>query len=198
MEREAIIEALKTGNVPRFIEEFLFDRIPYIFANDRTLFVGWKRSLASALDVDPACLTLVGSAAVGLSLSPLKNFKPFDQNSDIDVAVVSAYHFTVGWRYLRTNGSRRMKVDERTKNAWDEHTTRLIYWGTLATDKLLGVMPFGAQWQNSQNTMRSVSPTNGRTINFRIYTDHEALRAYQRSSLNTLRDSLFEKRANNA
>lgn len=117
MEREALIEALKRENANRFLEEHIFDRVPHVFADDRALFVGWKRALASAIEVDPACLTVVGSAAVGYSLNPIKNFKAFDEQSDVDVAVVSHYHFTVAWRYLRTNSARRMRIDERTRIA---------------------------------------------------------------------------------
>ena len=60
-------------------------------------------------------LQFVGSAAIGCSLNPVKNFKPFDSASDVDVAVISNYHFTVAWRYLRTNGTRRLEVDTRTQ-----------------------------------------------------------------------------------
>jgi hypothetical protein len=192
MERETLVEILKRGSAGRFLEEHIFDRVPHVFASDRALFVDWKRSLAEAIEVDPACLTVVGGAAVGNSLNPFKNFKAFDVDSDVDVAIVSHYHFTVAWRYLRTNSVRRMRIDERTRIAWDEHVSRYIYWGTIATDRLLGVLPFGLQWLRAQTQMSSVNPTKGRLVNFRIYADFEALRSYQLVSVKAVRDSLFE------
>jgi hypothetical protein len=129
MEREALIEILKRHPPSRFLEEHVFDCVPHVFGGDRTLFVAWKRTLSDAVDVDPACLIVVGGAAVGNSLNPGKNLKSFDAESDIDVAVISHYHFTVAWRYLRTNSDRRMRVDTRTRIAWDEHVKKYIYWG---------------------------------------------------------------------
>jgi hypothetical protein len=89
------IENLQRLSAPSVLEEHVFDCIPHVFSGDRGSYVAWKRALGSAIDVDPACLTVVGSAAIGCSLNPTKNLKPFDVGSDVDVAVVSNYHFTV-------------------------------------------------------------------------------------------------------
>lgn len=191
MDREAFIALLQRETPTRFIEDQLFDRVPHIFREDRRVFADWKRALGERIDVDPACLTLVGSSATGFSLNPNKNFKEFDESSDVDVAVVSSHHFTVGWRYLRLNGSRRLSVDARTRNSWNEHVTKYIYWGTLATDRLLGVLPFGREWLQASSYMAGFSPTEGRDVNLRIYTDYDALRAYQAQGARTLRESLL-------
>jgi hypothetical protein len=176
--REAFIQSLRSESPVAFVENFLFDRIPAVFGSDRTLFVSWKRTLAKKIEVDPACITIVGSAATGASLNPSKNFKLFDEASDIDVAIISPYHFAIGWRYLRMNGARRLRVDARTRIAWDEHVNRYIYWGTLATDRLLGVLPFGLQWLTATSDIAQIAPTIGRSVNLRIYTDYDSLRAY--------------------
>lgn len=191
MDREAFITLLQRETPIRFIEDQFFDRVPHIFQADRTAFSAWKRSLGERLDVDPACLTLVGSSATGFSLNPNKNFKAFDEASDVDVAVISNHHFTIGWRYLRTNGSRRMSVDVRTRNAWNEHVTKYIYWGTLATDQLLGVLPYGREWLQASSYMSGLAPTEGRDVNLRIYTDYDALRAYQTQGARVLRETLL-------
>ncbi len=191
MDRETMIQTLQHLSVPTFLEEHVFDSVPHVFAGDRAAYVSWKRALGVALDVDPACPTIVGSAAVGYSLNPVKNLKPFNSGSDIDVAVISNYHFAVAWRYLRMNGTRRLKVDTRTRIAWDEHVNRYIYWGTIATDRLLGVLPFGLAWLAARSSMGLVDPTKGRDVNLRIYADYEALRAYQTMSLKSVRESLY-------
>ena len=191
MNRNQLIEALQILSIHSFLEEYVFDSVPHVFNGDRASYVGWKRSLGTAIDVDPACLTVVGSAAVGCSLNPVQNLKPFDEGSDVDVAVISSYHFTVAWRYLRMNGARRLKVDTRTRIAWDDHVNRYIYWGTIATDKLLGVLPFGLEWLKAVGHMGAVDPTKGRDVNLRIYADYEALRAYQLMSVRNVRESLY-------
>jgi hypothetical protein len=191
MDREDFIALLQRETPSRFIEDQLFDRIPHIFQEDRRVFADWKRALGDRIEVDPACLTLVGSSATGFSLNPHKNFKVFDESSDVDVAVVSPHHFTVAWRYLRLNGSRRLRVDARTRNSWNEHVNKYIYWGTLATERLLGVLPFGREWLQAASHMASLSPSEGRDVNLRIYIDYDALRAYQAQGVRALRESLL-------
>ncbi len=105
MERETLLNRLLALSPGQFVEEFLFDRIPHIFSGSRQKFIDWKRILGEKIDVDPACITLVGSAATGISLNPNKNFKAFGEDSDVDVAVVSSLHFNIAWRYLRMNGN---------------------------------------------------------------------------------------------
>jgi hypothetical protein len=191
MTRNDLMQSLCSTTPSVFVETHLFDCIPSIFAEDRASFVSWKRALAGKIEVDPACITIVGSAATGVSLNPSKNFKVFDGSSDVDIAVVSPHHFAIGWRYLRMNNSRRLRVDARTRIAWDEHVKRYIYWGTIATDRLLGVLPFGLQWLKATSEMGQVSPTLGRAVNLRIYADYDSLRAYHEQGIRTLRDSLI-------
>ena len=191
--RREVISAITALSAAEFISQYLFDRVPHIFANDRKSFVSWKGDLAEAIGVDPACITLVGSSAVGMSLNPLKGFRPFDSGSDVDVGVISHYHFTVAWRFLRTQGYRRTHVDAKTRSAWDEHVKRYIYWGTIATDRLLGILPFGKHWLDALTTMARVSPTVGRDVNLRIYSDYESLRAYQVLAAQRARVELLTK-----
>lgn len=191
MKRDEFTNALRTKTPVAFVDDHLFDRIPAIFGLDRASYVAWKRALAERIEVDPACITMVGSAAIGASLNPYKNFKLFDGDSDIDVAVVSSYHFNTAWRYLRMNGARRLTVDSRTRIAWDEHVKRYIYWGTIATDRLLGVLPFGLDWLNATSFMAQLAPTIGRDINLRIYADYDSLRNYQVTSVRSAREALL-------
>lgn len=175
-----------------FVQAGLFDRVPHIFGQDRSLFVSWKHRLAALIEVDAACIAIVGSAAVGFSLNPWKALKPFSDHSDIDVAVISSHHFLTGWRYLRMNGVRRLKVDANTRRAWDMHVDNYIYWGTLATDYLLGVMPFGSEWLKAASVMAGIAPTQGRMVNFRIYNDYDSLRQYQVKSIRSLQEAQAE------
>jgi hypothetical protein len=189
--RNQIISELSGLATPEFISEYLFDRVPYLFSDDRKTFLSWKNALAKAIEVDAACVTFVGSAALGISLNPAQGFKLFDDSSDVDIAVISSYHFTVAWRHLRTQGHRRTHVDARTRAAWDEHVRRYIYWGTIATDRLLGILPFGKQWLDALNKMAHIAPTIGRDINLRIYSDYESLRAYQLQSAQQAREEIL-------
>lgn len=193
MDRDTLLQQLTALSPSQFVEEFLFDRIPHIFSGRRQQFIDWKRTLGEKLDVDPACITLVGSAATGISLNPNKNFKAFGEDSDVDVAVVSSLHFNIAWRYLRMNGNRRYSVDARTRNSWNEHASRYVYWGTIATDRLLGVLPFGLAWLQAASIAGQITPIDGKTVNMRIYTDFDSLRGYHTQGVRSLRESIISR-----
>lgn len=193
MDREEFLMQLQTLPPSEFVEEQLFDRTPFAFSNDRRAFVEWKRALGRKIDVDPACITIVGSAATGISLNPYKSFKAFEAGSDIDVGIVSTLHFDIAWRYLRMNGSRRYRVDARTRNSWDEHASKYVYWGTIATDRLLGILPFGLSWMKAASEVAQLKPTAGRSINMRIYHDFDSLRSYHTQGVKSLRESLIAR-----
>lgn len=90
--KDQILSDLRDLAASDFVSEYLFDRIPHLFSGDRKSYLSWKTALANAIEVDPACVLLVGSSAVGISLNPTKFFKTFDEGSDVDVAVISNYH----------------------------------------------------------------------------------------------------------
>jgi len=69
----------------------------------------------------------------------------------------------------------------------------LIYWGTVATDRLLSRMPFGQEWLSVLSEMTQESPANGKEINVRLYRDYQALRAYQTDGLGKLRQAFLEQ-----
>jgi len=174
-----------------FISKYMFDRCPHVFDNNRENFVSWKNELANNIEVDPASLTLIGSSSVGISLNPYKNYKLFDEKSDIDVAVISPYHFQTAWRYFRNNGSFRFKLSGKQRASWDEHVSGKIFWGTIATDSLLPIMPFGAKWIAALS-QASLSPLVGsRQVNIRLYNDYESLRSYQVSGTKRLQTQLI-------
>src|SRR6266404_2211903 len=102
--RDELLHALREMKTSEFLSEYMFDRIPHVFGDSRTSFVRWKDMIAGKLGVDPAALLFVGTSALGLSLRPSNDFKPFDESSDVDVAVISNFHFVVAWRYFRVNG----------------------------------------------------------------------------------------------
>jgi hypothetical protein len=151
----------------------------------------WKAGLAARLEVDPKNILVTGSAAVGVSLNPYKSFKSFDKSSDVDIAVISTYHFDVAWRTLRNLGTRLFDLTASQKNSVHDHMQRYIYWGTIATDRLLPMMPFGNEWIRSLSEFAAVDPVSGREINARIYRDFASLRAYLHLTFRNLRDNVL-------
>ena len=174
-----------------FVSRYLFEPIPHVFGGDLDLWISWKRMLASHLQVDPYEMVLTGSGAIGFSLNPSKGFKPYDTASDIDVGVISAHHFEVAWRYLRQSRPSWLSLPAATRRAVTAHRKIYVFEGTIATDMILPLLPFGQEWQGGLDRMGTLEPTTGRGVKLRIYRDFDALRAYQASGVAKLRNELL-------
>jgi hypothetical protein len=185
--KQKFIADLLSQPVDLLASIWIIDRIPIIFDEDIKAYANWRRILASGLGVDASALLITGSAAFGISLNPYKNYKFFDDSSDIDVAVVSDYHFMEGWRTLRNIGANLHTLPQNVKQSIDDHVKRYIYWGTIATDKLLHLLPYGKQWTETIGKVSQITPTVGRTINVRVYKDLNSLRAYHVNNLKFLK-----------
>jgi hypothetical protein len=174
------------------VGKWVLERIPFLFSDDAAAYGLWRHRLAAGLGVDPCDLVVTGSASAGFSLSPHKGLKLFDGNSDIDVAVVSPHHFDVAWRCLRGLGATLYSFTPSERSSVESHKRRLVYWGTVATDRLLPRFPFGREWLSVLSEMTGCEPANGRQINVRLYRDFQALRAYQADGFRKLREAGFD------
>ena len=174
-----------------FASRWMFERVPHLFCGDLDAYINWKHQLGTFLGVDPRAIMLVGSSAVGTSLNPYKNFKAFDRDSDIDVAVVSTHHFDILWRWLRNLGSDYWSLSADGQAAVDEHRGSYLYWGVMATDKLLPFSPLAGRWVPALTQMGQREPTRNREIKVRIYVDFDALRAYHLQAIEKARAKLL-------
>lgn len=188
------IDSLRTEILTKrpsdIVSEYVLERIPHIFGGDWTLYRHWRRKLGEALGVDPCNICITGSACVGVSLNPHKNLSPFRPKSDIDVAIISSYHFEIAWKTLRHLRLADAATPIERQALTDQQT--YVYWGTIATDKIARFLPFGSAWTVGLSQMKIEKPTEGRELKFRIYRDYDALRAYQIRSVQAIRAALLE------
>jgi hypothetical protein len=193
---DAIREAVRSDLLARSSDwcatKWLLEAIPHVFeAVPADQYWDWKNRLAAGLGVDAKNIVVTGSSAVGVSLSPYKGLRSFDGSSDIDVAVISTYHFDVAWRTLRNLGTQRYRITTEQAAAVKEHVNRFIYWGTIATDRLLPLFPFADGWMEALGTMAQTEPTVDRDIKVRIYRDFASLRAYMNMGIKSLQNILI-------
>ncbi|WP_294313316.1 hypothetical protein [uncultured Chryseobacterium sp.] len=175
-----------TEDISFLCSKWILDRTPHIFSDDRNAYIKWKEELAKRLALDSKSIIFTGSSSVGFSLNPSKNFKLFDNDSDIDIAIISDFHFDLSWKFLRNMGTKRFDLTHKQKAFIQDHVNRLIYWGTIATDKILQILPFGKEWEIILLDMSKLDPINGKEINIRIYKDFESLRQYQINNLRNI------------
>lgn len=186
----ALHNALVQKDPRDFVSHFIFECVPYAFSGDMSSWIEWKTKLAEYLQVDPRDIVITGSGAIGYSLNPNKSFRPFDASSDIDTGVISPYHFELAWRYLRQLRPSWLSLPARSKKAIEIHRKSYVFSGTIATDIILGLLPFGSAWQAALDNMGKIAPTVGREVKLRIYKDFDALRNYQAYNIEQLRNEL--------
>ena len=173
----------------RFVSKWFFDRVPFAFSNDKESYTIWRESIASKIMLDPSDILISGSACFGYSLSPYKQFKPFDSKSDVDICIISSYYFDTAWNELLQ--LKELPPESRMREAINDHRTRLIYWGTIATDKILPLLSFGPKWNRILAESKTNTFLENREINFRIYKDRFSIRRYIGESVNKCKNELL-------
>ena len=173
-----------------FVSRWILERVPHVFDGDAAAYIAWKHELGDRIGVDARAIVLVGSAATGFSLSPERPLKPFDAKSDVDVAVVSPHHFDIVWRWLRNLGSERYGFPGYVQAQIDDHRQRLVYWGAIATDRLLQHTPLGKTWVPALADVAKMLPGGTREVNIRLFREFDALRAYQVHGCNEVKTKI--------
>jgi len=175
-----------------FISKWIIDAIPFVCDSDYSMHTKWRHDLALRLKVDPNDIIMSGSASTGVSLSPHKLMKEFNKSSDIDIGIVSEHYFEIAWHELRRMDMTSSKMNSVLRAAITEHRTRYIYWGTIATDKILPLLSFGQDWNKIMNDLNEYKCFEDRIINFRIYRDNKSFRDYLLQGITKCRDYLLE------
>jgi hypothetical protein len=108
MNSNQLLRHLRTSGHVEFVNKFLFDGFAWICpTRSRAEYEDIRSGFSEIFGNDPTDIAIVGSGKYGYSLSPEKNFRPFqgDENepnvSDLDLVVISRPIFNETWRHLR-------------------------------------------------------------------------------------------------
>ena len=178
-----------------FVSRYIMDAVPFIFNDSFMEFIEWKHRIAKALKIDPRDIIITGSACLGVSLNPQKNFKKFDATSDIDIGIISPHYFGIAWHEIRNLDLTNLDTRSRTKI--NDHKNRLIFYGTIAMDQIWEKISFGIQWNNALTEIKlkyddGDEGIGNREWHYRIYMDHKAFRDYQINSIKTAKEKMLE------
>jgi hypothetical protein len=134
-----------------------------------------KQFFAQQLDLSDSDVAVVGSAKIGISLSPYKNFKVFDhENSDIDLVIVDPNLFQQFWNELfRLFYTRSHVKDDFQKEVFLKYVT--IERDTSLPSSLLKT------WHRRMDNLKSEFFSKfqiSMAIKYRIYQNWEAVEHY--------------------
>jgi hypothetical protein len=187
---EELLVLLDTQTESEFVERQLLSRRPWIFEADDA-YHAWRSSVAATLRIGPDNIRIVGSAATGYSLSPLKPGRPFRKastldasSSDIDIAFVDPTLFAAAWdtivlfdRTYRLGGA----YETRSKIRID------IYWGLVGQQSLPRNTEPARMLLTAMSVAGRLPPLRGYRIRNRVYRRLDDLHAYHTTSLRQLR-----------
>ncbi|OKH64022.1 hypothetical protein EB74_11420 [Mycobacterium sp. SWH-M5] len=176
-------------DIEYFVTMRLFEGVPAIWP--KTIdYVRWRHEVAKRLSVDPVSIQVVGSARLGYSLNPGKNFKRFDKESDLDIAVVSADLFELTWRELRQLINARPELNERKS-----YLRKLVFDECIALDVVLPQLSYGKDWAYCRDELIELLGGDliDREVKYRLYRNHSALRDYQIKGVQMARDRAIEE-----
>lgn len=108
---------------------WLSEGIPFAFRERPGIYEAVRMWVAVMLGIDPKEITMIGSARLGQSLSDDHFGKPFSDQSDLDLTIVSGEYFEkirtefCKWS-LHYEAGEVSPHNERERRFWDDHLKR--------------------------------------------------------------------------
>lgn len=191
------IDTIKSDVVALSTKDFL---IKYLLKSDNWYFSEYlgldsymsikrmeclKEILNDKLGVAYHNVLMVGSGKIGYSLSPFKKFKAFDEDSDIDIAIISLKMFNELWAKIR--------LASTEEHIFYNSITSSIFRGFI-NEKHFSNIAFARQYWNNQilDLNRCIQEDVGiqHQINYRIYRSWEDLEDYHINGINALKNNI--------
>lgn len=110
--------AIETMSADEIYDEFIISGEVWVFKNifGKQWFYQYdkfKKYVAQKLDVHYNNIGIAGSAKLGFSLNPKKHYKAFNDDSDLDIIVVSQKLFSDFWeQYLKDSYNPTTKINK--------------------------------------------------------------------------------------
>ncbi|UHQ56642.1 hypothetical protein [Microbulbifer sp. YPW16] len=140
------------------------------------------RSIADHFDTHPANVILVGSGKLGFSIAPHKRYVPFNDKSDVDVAIIDQRLFdTIWWEIHKAN---------MTSSNWPNRDAfaKYLLRGWIRPDKFPSIeAPEVSDWWDFFN---SLSRSVGIKIRGAVYNDWKFFESYHVQSVKKCADEI--------
>jgi hypothetical protein len=176
------------------------DSIPFIFEPRPTSWDAFRQELVTRLGVSPGDIRIVGSGRLGISIKPGNNLMPFNDKSDIDVAIVNPVMFDHFWLALLQAAYPRSPTNEKL-GGWLKKRRNEVYTGWISPLKIhLDVNVYGSRakqilelrtrWFDALKHASRHSPRRHEDITGRLYRTWQHAELYHLHSMAELKKSL--------
>ena len=146
----------------------------------------FKLYLSKKLDIHVNNIAIVGSAKLGFSLSPDKDYKVFNEESDIDLVIVSEKIYKASWMAF---------IELQSKDYLPIYApiAKNIFKGFVSLKEIDIRSEFFEQWERKVRPLKKDFQTVfgiENDINYRVYDSWESVERYHISGLNSLKNKL--------
>jgi predicted nucleotidyltransferase len=146
-----------------------------------------QRRVANEFDVDAnQDVFLVGSAKLGFSVAPPKRFRPFGNESDIDLAIVSHDLYQTIWHEAHAYAL--------TGAAWDRRAQfeKYLAWGWIRPDMMpvSAAFPLANRWWEFFRVVQLERVAGPYKVNAALYHDMSFLIENQKRAVATCRQEV--------
>ncbi|EQA6239082.1 hypothetical protein V1603_16390 [Enterobacter sp. ECC-219] len=153
------------------------------FAQD---YDDFKLYMSKKLGIHVNNIAIVGSAKMGFSLSPSKNYRVFNDDSDIDIVIVSEGIFKASWMAF---------IELHSKNYMPSYApvAKNIFKGFVSLKELDIRVDFFDVWSRKVEPLKKDIQTIfgiPNEITYRIYDSWESVERYHIAGLSSLKDGL--------
>lgn len=174
----------ESNSLDKIIDKYLLFGTPYIFKDDENKFYELKNEIAGFFKVSQTKIFVVGSAKLGFSIAPGKRYKHFDEDSDIDIAIIDGATFLRYWKILyeyNTTGRARSVDEEKTYRKFLEY----FFKGWLRPDKFPRDMNERKEWFDFFTSLQKKYKFK---IAAGIYYDVDVFSGYNIDNLKSIRE----------
>lgn len=194
MNRDDLINTIQQSQEIDIYYDYLLGQEAWVFKDQGDDYVAkydrFRKFVSKKLDVPFNNVSIVGSAKTRYSFSPDKDFSEFDDDSDIDLIIVSDSYFGQLWRAYREISSHSWlkgysKITSNIFNEFISLNDDDSDYGQYSLEKWQKkILSFKAELQ--------VSFSLPSAINYRIYKNWEAVERYHLDGITKLKIKLNE------
>jgi len=166
------------------VRRYLIYGEPFVYQESIWKYYELKERIARQFNTHPHNVIMVGSAKLGFSIAPKKNWKVFNEESDIDIVIVSESAFTSFWSklFLFNENISHEKAEEENYKKFKDYFFR----GWIRPDYFSYKYPGKNEWFDFFSSL-SRDFGNGRKISGALYYGFDFFEKYHTKNIDELR-----------
>lgn len=167
-------EFVRSTSVQTFLRERILGGVSRVL--DPSQHAATRQRIADHFDLHVNKIIVVGSAKLGYSVSPAKNLKPFDDESDVDIAIVCPRLFERYW--LEMYRAKRALIE------WQElpDARKYLFRGWIRPDKMPS-MEIRNEWFDFFGGLQSIEGCCPYPVRAGLYFNEQFLEMYQETGV---------------